>query len=257
MNEFSISGSSNFYSDWRIRRAVSLSSGIIHYSGQGIGCRRNSSWYLRVLWYYPGHYRKEEVHPKGFTSDGYPLRPFGVPKKRRGIEYQQKRTKYACFKICKKARQLLMFQCEYIKEQYKYGYTCRHCCPRKIKIRLFWDIRAWFSSSVDSIRNLGSLWFFLSKMFSRQRGPGISFQGRHHMSGGCGRLPIFCMYGGSPREKGTIRPATLLCLPGLIFGDGGGKRLSTLKGGNLEKRPLDPSKSWDRFWTRVRFNDNR
>jgi hypothetical protein len=69
--------------------------------------------------------RKKMVYPKGFTNEGYPLCPFGLPMKRRGIEYQQKRTKYACFKACQKDRQLLMFQCEYIKEQYKYGYTCR------------------------------------------------------------------------------------------------------------------------------------
>ena len=69
--------------------------------------------------------RKKMVYPKGFTSDGRPLCPFGVPMKRRGIEYQQKRTKYACFKTCQKDRQLLMFQCKFIKERYKYGYTCR------------------------------------------------------------------------------------------------------------------------------------
>jgi hypothetical protein len=45
--------------------------------------------------------------------------------RRRGIEYKQKRTKYACFKLCTKSRQPLMFQCDYIKEQYKNGYTFR------------------------------------------------------------------------------------------------------------------------------------
>ena len=69
--------------------------------------------------------RKKMVYPKGFTSEGYPLCLFGLPMKRRGIEYKQKRTKYACFKSCQKDGQLLMFQCEYIKEQYKHGYTCR------------------------------------------------------------------------------------------------------------------------------------
>ena len=69
--------------------------------------------------------RKKMVYPKGFTSEGYPVCPFGLPMKRRGIEYKQKRTKYACFKSCQKNGQLLMFQCEYIKEQYKHGYTCR------------------------------------------------------------------------------------------------------------------------------------
>lgn len=68
--------------------------------------------------------RKKMVYPKGFTSDGYPLCPFGFPMKRRGIEYQQKRTKYGCFKLCLKSMQPLLFQCQYIKEQYKNGYTC-------------------------------------------------------------------------------------------------------------------------------------
>ena len=69
--------------------------------------------------------RKKMVYPKGITTDGYPLCPFGFPMKRRGIEYQQKRTKYACFKLCTKSDQPLLFQCDYIKEQYKHGYTCR------------------------------------------------------------------------------------------------------------------------------------
>jgi hypothetical protein len=68
--------------------------------------------------------RKKMVYPKGFTSDGYPLCFFGFPMKARGIEYKQKRTKYACFKLCTKSGQPLLFQCDYIKEQYKFGYTC-------------------------------------------------------------------------------------------------------------------------------------
>jgi len=69
--------------------------------------------------------RKKMVYPKGFTPDGYPLCPFGFRMKRRGIEYEHKRTKYACFKRCIKSGQPLLFQCEYIKEQYKHGYTYR------------------------------------------------------------------------------------------------------------------------------------
>ena len=69
--------------------------------------------------------RKKMVYPKGFTKDGYPLCPWGFPMKPRGIEYNQRRTKYACFKRCKKSGQPLLFHCEYIKEQYKFGYTCR------------------------------------------------------------------------------------------------------------------------------------
>jgi len=68
--------------------------------------------------------RKKMVYPKGLTKDGYPLCPGGFAMKPRGIEYKQKRTKYACFKVCKKSKQLLMFPCDYIKEQYKFGYSC-------------------------------------------------------------------------------------------------------------------------------------
>lgn len=69
--------------------------------------------------------RKKMVYPKGFTKDGYPLCPWGFPMKPRGIEYNQRRTKYACFKLCTRSAQPLLFHCEYIKEQYKFGYTCR------------------------------------------------------------------------------------------------------------------------------------
>jgi hypothetical protein len=67
--------------------------------------------------------RQKMVYPKGFSRDGYPLCLFGFPMKPRGIEYKQKRTKYACFKLCTKSKQPLLFQCVYIKEQYKFGYT--------------------------------------------------------------------------------------------------------------------------------------
>ena len=68
--------------------------------------------------------RKKMVYPIGFTKDGYPLCQWGLAMKPRGIEYKQRRTKYACFKVCKKSEQLLLFPCDYIKEQYKYGYSC-------------------------------------------------------------------------------------------------------------------------------------
>jgi hypothetical protein len=38
------------------------------------------------------------IYPKGFTKDGYPLCRWGFTMKPRGIEYKQKRTKYACLK---------------------------------------------------------------------------------------------------------------------------------------------------------------
>ena len=69
--------------------------------------------------------RQKMVYPKRFTQDGYPLCPAGFAMKPRGIEYKQKRTKYACFKLCKTSKQSALFSCDYINEKYKFGYTCR------------------------------------------------------------------------------------------------------------------------------------
>ena len=67
--------------------------------------------------------RKKMVYPKGFSKDGYPLCPWGLTMKPRGIDYGRKRTRYACFKLCTKSGQPFLFQCDYRKEQYKVGYT--------------------------------------------------------------------------------------------------------------------------------------
>jgi len=67
--------------------------------------------------------RKKMVYPKGFTKDGCPSCLWGFEMKPRGIDYKRKRTRYACLKICRKSGQSLMFSCDYLKEQYKYGYT--------------------------------------------------------------------------------------------------------------------------------------
>ncbi|MBL7177934.1 MAG: transposase [Desulfobacteraceae bacterium] len=67
--------------------------------------------------------RKKMVYPKGFTKDGYPLCPWGFAMKPRGIDYERKRTRYACFKVCNRSGQPLLFTCDYLKEQYKYGYS--------------------------------------------------------------------------------------------------------------------------------------
>ena len=65
--------------------------------------------------------RKKMVYPERFTKDGFPLCPWGVPMKPRGIEYDRKRTKYACFKSCLKRSQPTL-PCDYVKEQYRFGY---------------------------------------------------------------------------------------------------------------------------------------
>jgi len=67
--------------------------------------------------------RKKMVYPKEFTEDGFPLCPWGIPMKPKGIEYDRKRTKYACFKACRAAENMLPL-CDYLKEPYRFGYIC-------------------------------------------------------------------------------------------------------------------------------------
>jgi hypothetical protein len=66
--------------------------------------------------------RKKMAYPDGFTKDGFPLCPWEMPMRPKGIEYDQRRTKYACFKVCHKEPQLILL-CDYDKEQSKYGFT--------------------------------------------------------------------------------------------------------------------------------------
>ena len=67
--------------------------------------------------------RKKMIYPKEFTKDGFPLCPRGFAMKPKGVEYKQKRTKYACFKACNKSKERPLFPCDYIKEQYRFGYS--------------------------------------------------------------------------------------------------------------------------------------
>lgn len=67
--------------------------------------------------------RKKMVYPKGFTQEGFPLCPWGISMKPRGIEYDRRRTKYACYKSCLKSQQGTL-PCDYVKEQYRYGFIC-------------------------------------------------------------------------------------------------------------------------------------
>ena len=66
--------------------------------------------------------RKKMAYPDGFTKDGFPLCPWGMPMRPKGIEYEQRRTKYACFKVCYREPQIILL-CDYDKEQSKYGFT--------------------------------------------------------------------------------------------------------------------------------------
>jgi len=67
--------------------------------------------------------RKKMVYPNGFSKEGFPLCPWGVPMRTKGIEYDRRRTKYACFKLCQKAEQMIL-PCDFVKEQYRFGYIC-------------------------------------------------------------------------------------------------------------------------------------
>jgi len=66
--------------------------------------------------------RKKMAYPDGFTKDGFPLCPWEMPMRPKGIEYEQRRTKYACFKVCYREPQIILL-CDYDKEQSKYGFT--------------------------------------------------------------------------------------------------------------------------------------
>lgn len=70
--------------------------------------------------------RKKMVYPEGFTPEGYPLCPWGVSMKPKGIEYDRRRTKYACFKACRASEQMIL-PCRYGKEPYRFGYISHTC----------------------------------------------------------------------------------------------------------------------------------
>lgn len=66
--------------------------------------------------------RKKIAYPKGFDKYGFPLCPYAFFTRRKGIEYKHRRTKYACFKSCKDAKEVLLFKCKYLETSHKYGY---------------------------------------------------------------------------------------------------------------------------------------
>lgn len=74
---------------------------------------------LKIL---PVIIRKKMVYPKAYSEFGAPLCPFGYPTRRKGIEYKNKRTKFACFKKCKADPQRKLFSCEHENKPSKFGY---------------------------------------------------------------------------------------------------------------------------------------
>ncbi len=49
----------------------------------------------------------------GFSNKGAPLCPFGYPTRSKGIEYQNKRIKFACHHVCRQDQQKLLFNYHY------------------------------------------------------------------------------------------------------------------------------------------------
>jgi len=53
---------------------------------------------------------------------GTPLCPFGYQTRRKGIEYNHSRTKFACYRACLKDPQQLIFTCDYLLSQSHFGW---------------------------------------------------------------------------------------------------------------------------------------
>jgi hypothetical protein len=55
-------------------------------------------------------------------NTGTPLCPFGYPTRRKGIEYNRGRTKFACYHVCLKDPQRLLFSCEHQNCENRFGW---------------------------------------------------------------------------------------------------------------------------------------
>ena len=54
---------------------------------------------------------------------GTPFCPFGYPTRRKGIEYDRGRTKFACHRVCVGDPQALLFGCDYKHSASRFGWT--------------------------------------------------------------------------------------------------------------------------------------
>ncbi len=59
----------------------------------------------------------------GLSGTGTPLCPFGYATRRRGIEYERGRTKFACHRACLRDRQGLLFACGHRDSPSRFGWT--------------------------------------------------------------------------------------------------------------------------------------
>ena len=56
------------------------------------------------------------------SDTGTPFCPFGYPTRRRGIEYNRGRTKFACHRACLDDSQQLLFSCEHQNSESRFGW---------------------------------------------------------------------------------------------------------------------------------------
>jgi len=56
------------------------------------------------------------------AETGTPLCPFGYPTRRRGVEYNHGRTKFACHRVCLDDPQRLLLPCEYQDSKSRFGW---------------------------------------------------------------------------------------------------------------------------------------
>jgi hypothetical protein len=60
---------------------------------------------------------------RGYDENGYPLCPCGYVLRSNGHDYQRRRTKWRCAKCCLSDAQRPVPECDYLKPEYKHGYT--------------------------------------------------------------------------------------------------------------------------------------
>jgi hypothetical protein len=60
---------------------------------------------------------------RGYNEKGYPLCPFGFVMRSNGHDYQRRRTKWRCAQRCRRDSQRPVPNCDYLKPEYKNGYT--------------------------------------------------------------------------------------------------------------------------------------
>jgi len=63
----------------------------------------------------------------GLSAEGTPFCPFGYKTRRKGIEYNHQRTKFACYHACKKDPQQLLFNCPYKDSKSRFGWMTHTC----------------------------------------------------------------------------------------------------------------------------------